>query len=87
MTTWNLDQRAACNDARRYWAKIENTLHPQFAVGERIEFFTGHNDDIKASATIKAINGNDIYVYNDCYWYPIQDDQRRKITKIREIAP
>lgn len=79
--TWELDKSPACNDARKYWAEIRNTTHTRFSVGEKIEFFTGYNDDIRASATIKAINGNDIYVYNDCYWFPIQDDNKRKISK------
>jgi hypothetical protein len=82
MTIWNLDECPACNDARRYWAKIQNTKHPKFAVGEKIEFFTGYNDDIRAVATIKAISGDELYVYSDCYWYPIKDDQRRKIRKV-----
>lgn len=79
MQLWDLDERAADNDARRYWASIKNTPHPRFKVGDVIEFWTGHNDDIRAKARIKAINDNDIYVYSDCYWFPIQDDERRKI--------
>ncbi len=57
MTIWNLDDKEPTNDAKRFWAKIESTKHSQFSIGETIEFFTGYNDDIKASARIKAIKG------------------------------
>lgn len=78
---WNLDTNEPTMDAKRFWASIKNTPHNKFSVGEVIEFWTGYSDDIRACATIKAINGDDIYVYDDCYWFPIKDDDKRKITK------
>lgn len=59
--------------------------HEKFKVGETITFFTGYNDDIRAKAAIKGIDGNDLYVYNDCYWFPIQDDDKRKIEKCQNV--
>lgn len=79
---WDLDTEEAERDARAFWAKIQNTPHPKFRIGQVVEFWTGYNDDIRAKATIKAIEGNNIYVYNDCYWFPIKDDNRRKIKEI-----
>jgi hypothetical protein len=81
MAIWNLDERPLCRDALQHLAKLPTENKTRFNVGEKIEFFTGYNDDIRAAATIKAISGDEIYVYNDCYWYPIKDDQRRKIRK------
>lgn len=80
---WELDDKPPCGDMRRHLAKIPSTPHPRLKEGQRITFWTGYSDDIRAAAIIKRINGADVYVYNDCYWFPIQDDQRRKI-KIEE---
>ena len=50
---------------------------------KREGMFNYYNVDGKvvASASIKGINGNDLYVYSDCYWFPIQDDETRKIKR------
>lgn len=82
---WDLDDTQHKNrEVAHYMAKHgnDNGKHNKFTIGDVIEFYTGYNDDIRASASIKGINGNDIYVYNDCYWFPIQDDNRRKIKRV-----
>lgn len=53
----------------------------EFRAGDVIEFFTGYNNDIRARAEIAGTNGSDIYLVWDCYWFPIQDDERRQIKK------
>jgi len=83
MEYWNLDEKTYSNDCCIYMQKhgFDKGIHPKFKVGDTITFFTGYNNDIPARARIKGINGNDIYVYNDSYWFPIQDDENRKINK------
>lgn len=61
----------------------DKNTHEKYKVGETIYFNTGLNDDIRAQAVIKGINGKDIYVYNDCYWFPIQDNDITKISRER----
>lgn len=83
MTLWDLDAKNMQTntfEAKQYFRKMKKAPNiTRFQEGQKITFFTGYNDDIRAIGTIKAISGGDIYVYNDCYWYPIQDDDRRKI--------
>lgn len=81
-TIWDLDEKNNTT-AKEYCKKfINSTNETKYKVGDKILFYTGYNDDILASATIKGIDKNDIYVYSDCYWFPIQDDSRRKIQLI-----
>lgn len=82
---WDLDEKdnnTAINYCKKYQGAPNET---RFKVGDKITFYTGYNDDILASATIKGINQHDIYVYSDCYWFPIQDDERRKIKIINNL--
>lgn len=80
---WNLDERPLCNEAKRFLTKngFDKGAHKKFTIGERIEFFTGYNNHIRAVASIKGIDGEDLYVYTDSYWFPIQDDERGAIAK------
>lgn len=85
---WDLDKHDN-GRSRRYWEKYikehgyDKGTHPDFKVGDTIQFMTGYNNDILAQSRIKGINGNDLYVYNDCYWFPIRaNDATRKIRKI-----
>ena len=83
---WDLDSQKAVDmtdveKAKDFFASMvgkENTT--RFNVGDEVFFMTGLNNDISARARIKAIDGDDIYVYNDCYWFPIRDTERYKIT-------
>jgi hypothetical protein len=79
---WELDkEKQFSNEWRLYMARngYDKGTHAKFKIGQMIEFWTGFTDDIRASASIKGINGDDLYVYSDCYWFPIQDDKNRKI--------
>jgi hypothetical protein len=79
---WNLDEKDN-NTAINYCKKFKDAPNKtKYKVGNKIQFYTGYNDDILACATIKGIDKNDIYVYSDCYWFPIQDDEKRKIKLI-----
>ena len=81
---WELDkEKQYSNECRLYMARngYNKGTHAKFKIGQMIEFWTGANSDIRASARIKGINGNDLYVYSDCYWFPIQDDETRKIER------
>lgn len=86
--TWNLDKDWDCNSDRRteflHDLRFDRGTHQEFKVGDVIQFMTGYNNDLLAQASIKGIDGNDLYVYNDCYWFPIQaDDPSRKIVKVQ----
>lgn len=77
---WNLDKEKLEPKAIEFLKKFENSSNETiYKVGQKIQFYTGYNNDILASATIKAIDKTDIYVYADCYWFPINDDAKRKI--------
>jgi hypothetical protein len=79
MDIWDLDEKPLCTDATRHLAKLPKDNETRFNTGDKIIFYTGYNKDILAIATIKAISGKDIYVYNDCYWFPIKDNDTYKI--------
>ncbi len=86
---WDLDEKANNPaEVKRYMRLhgLDKGQHPEFAIGDVLEFYTGFNDHIRARARIKGICGKDLYVYNDCYWFPIQDDARRKIIKVAKEA-
>jgi hypothetical protein len=74
---WLLDHIGNSEECYEYMKKhgYDKNKHEKFFIGQEIEFWTGYNDDIRARARIKGISGNDLYVYNDCYWYPIQDNE------------
>ena len=85
---WDLDEEISykekdCHEFMRTNG-YDKGKHDKFTVGQQIEFFTGYNDDIRAKATIKGIDGNDLYIYEDCYWFPIQDNEKTKISSIKE---
>lgn len=83
---WDLDENASNRcEVRQYMAHhgYDKQTHAKFCVGDVIEFYTGFHDDIRARATIKGFDAQGgIYVYNDCYWYPIKNDSLRKIKKV-----
>ena len=80
---WDLDNKPDYKKSEREkWITTkgyDKGINPSFKVGDVIEFFTGYNDDIRAKAKIKGIDGDDLYVFTDSYWFPIQDDVIRKI--------
>jgi hypothetical protein len=82
---WELDERPDFRSRERdvFFKKngYYKDTNPDFKIGETITFWTGYNNDIRAKATIKAVNGKDIYVYNDSYWYPIQNIKERAIKR------
>ena len=80
MEIWDLDRNDQ-SEAKRFAREkgYDQGKHEKFKVGDIITFFTGYNDDIRARARIKGIDGEDLYVYDDCYWFPIQDDHKRQI--------
>lgn len=83
---WNLDEKHGTKDAARYCQNkgYDKNTHEKFKVGDVIQFMTGYNDDIPAQAKIKGINGDEIYVYNDCYWFPIKDTTQYNIKILGE---
>lgn len=84
---WDLDAGKDYKNQERkdYYAKngLNDDSESLYKIGDVIEFWTGHDNDIRAIARIKAVKGNDLYVYNDCYWFPIQDDSSRQIVKVK----
>ena len=82
---WDLDdfnRHVSDRDkAKEYIANrgYDKGTNAKYKVGDTILFNTGFNNDIRAKASIKGLDGDDIYVYNDCYWFPIQDTKERNI--------
>jgi hypothetical protein len=75
---WNLDKTDYNKSDRDKWLKdrgYDKGKHSQFKVGQVVTFYTGTNRDILAEAAIKGINNDDLYVYNDAYWFPISIDR------------
>lgn len=83
---WNLDEGKDYNEEKRKQFYTDNGLlndaHTKYKIGQVIQFWTGYNGDIRAQAKIKGVKDKDLYVYNDCYWFPIQDDEQRQIEVI-----
>lgn len=87
MEIWDLDEKPYnyAPAERTQWLRsrgYDKGTHPKFRVGQVIQFWTGYNNDIRAQAVIKGIEGGNLYVYNDAFWFPIQDDETRKIVII-----
>lgn len=45
--------------------------HPSIKIGDTAYFMTGYYNQNLAKGKVKGIKGNDIYIYNDAYWYPV----------------
>lgn len=77
-------------DKRFYISKIKEfktytERHPNFKIGDVIQFYGGYNNDILYQTEILGFDvDNEIYVLWDCYWFPIQDDIRRNINLITQ---
>jgi hypothetical protein len=56
-----------------------NTVENQIKVGDVIEFTCGYYDHLRIRQTVIRIDGEDIYVDWDCYWFPIQNTPVRNI--------
>lgn len=70
-------------DIKKFAETLENK-NPDFKVGQIITFYGGYNGDILYKTKIIGFIDNDIYLYWDCYWFPIQNNEKRKIIKITE---
>lgn len=84
---WNLDLEKDYTKEKRIEFLEKNGYdkgtHPDYKIGDIIQFMTGFDNDILAQASIKGIDENDLYVYIDCYWFPINAlDQSRQIKKV-----
>ena len=78
MTIWDLD--ANLNNHRevsQYMKKMgyDKGTHLLYKIGDTVYFNTGYNDDIPAKGKIKGIDGEDLYIYNDCYWFPVKSSR------------
>lgn len=51
----------------------------ELKVGQTIAINFGYNNDIRGEFKITAIEGDDIYLDWDCYWFPIKNDERRNV--------
>lgn len=86
MEIWDLDYRNYRDrtiEARQYCNKhgYDKGTHEIYNVGDVVYFKTGLNDDIPAKASIKGIKGNDLYVFCDCYWCPLESSRVIKIER------
>jgi hypothetical protein len=84
---YKIDEKENCKvrEVSEYLSRkgYDKGINPKFKVGDVIQFLTGYDYNILAEAKIKGINGNDLYVYNDAYWFAIQDNEQRKIRIIQ----
>lgn len=55
------------------------SLHPKYEVGQIISFIGGYDSDINYITTIIGFDDEYIFVYWDCYWFPIRDEEKRNI--------
>jgi len=54
--------------------------HPKYKVGQTISFMGGYDDDINYVTKIIGFNEDgDIFLFWDCYWFPVRDEKIRKI--------
>jgi len=84
MEIWDLNRRPLSHEAKKYIEEKgrDKNKHPRFCVGQVISFWTGYNDDIRAKAKILGFDDDGgIYVYQDCYWFPIKDNDAYKISE------
>jgi len=78
MQIWDLDATYTNQrEVTQYMAKhgYDKGKHPNYAIGEVVFFNTGYNDDIPAKGRIKGIEGEDLYIYHDCYWFPVKSSR------------
>ncbi len=84
MKVWNIDEHEwlVHDNAKVLWKEYNdaNVNQTRFKVGDVVQFTAGYNNDIRMQARIKAIYKDQIFVYNDCYWYPILDNAIYNIT-------
>lgn len=71
-------------DIEKFAETLDNK-NPDFEVGQIITFYGGYNSDILYKTKIIGFIRKDIYLYWDCYWFPIQNNEKRKISKISKI--
>jgi hypothetical protein len=65
--------------------RIYSDSHPNFTIGDIIEFYSGyHNDILYRSEIIGFDTDGDIYVLWDCYWSPIRNDNQSRINLIND---
>lgn len=82
------DLRHKYLDTDRILAEIEkmnlSDSHPKFKKGDVIDFWGGYNNDIRYRSYITGFDGDDIFIFWDCYWYPIKDESKRDIQLVTE---
>ena len=72
---------AARSDIKKFQQKAKLlTSFKELKKGDIIEFWGGYNGDIRYRAEIIGFDKDgDIYLDWDSYWFPIRDDNKRKI--------
>ena len=61
--------------------KFTGNKNERYQVGEFIEFWAGYYNDIRIRTKITGFENENIYVFWDCFWFPIQDNKKRNIVK------
>ena len=85
--TFNLIEKYEANKAE--WSnkivkfKDFTIDNPKFKIGDRIQFIGGYNNDMIFITEILGFSEDgDIYVLWDSFWFPIKDNEQRKISKV-----
>lgn len=71
------------SDFRKWASKRSHIMtdkHPDFEIGQKIQFNGGLNNDIRYTTKIIGFGiDEEIYVNWDCYWFPIKNTPKRNI--------
>ena len=74
------DDSHLLNKIKEYRRHKLFTIHTKYKVGQIISFIGGYNNDINYITKIIGFdNDGGIFLLWDCYWYPIRDEEIRKI--------
>lgn len=83
LITDKLDLNAEYNKLTNIYNDITKE-HPNFKIGDVIEFTSGYNDDIRYTSVIVAFdNKGAIFPFWDCWWSPIREGYTTNIIKIK----
>lgn len=74
---FDLDAKHEINSkAKDFFKTLKNKgNNDKYKIGEIVYFYTGADKNWFVKAAIKHVNNDDIYVYNDCYWFPINQSE------------
>lgn len=80
---YKADRSTIVAEVKKAWNYAKGNIHPKYSIGDIIEFYGGTNSDIRYRSEILGFTTeNKIFVLWDCFWFPIEDSEERKIKKV-----